>query len=878
MNNATRRQLLERHKQSGFPGSIIDVFNAYNQGIDLISQFEMSSQSQMQVANTPQQQQEGLRPFHQQGQTNQSMVFPNVPPNTNFNTVGMKAPINIKKIDNQGNLVKSYENVPPGIQSLPTGPVGGTVIETPANMQSGGVKSDSKAVRSSQWPPELDFLDQEERFRRSLTGNVLPPAEVIGYRSIPEKNRRVDEKAHYADGTMNVDKFIAMGKLTGWKPWIMDIVHNGYSGHDRTAQDENVIEFFDGTGISSWDDAARAYIDWEVSDRIFPTLTEAGNILSAFPGANIIKGAKFGLTKFQKLKNIYARTVKGNNYINAAEDARQELIESKSNKKYGGVRKYQSGSSPDPDLAPGITQLPVADVQTDRVPYSKISDNSRMMGVGWAKPFFETAGNNPDSKLYKIGQRILDEREQDLARAEMALEFTSVPGLMRTAERLKGKDPLRTIAKEGKMDLLSTLPLAGGMYKGLRLAGKSAENLYDTYKLSRAARNVPEQLPGSGNVAPQQMGLINTKGAFQKYPKGKLTQEEIDAFKNSDYYKQTTKEHLDSVNRHGDRWKLPNYAEENLQNAIRTGNRSYINPILYGGDNWGASNYLIAGLAASAYPGTVGIMGLASSPPAIKNRVLNNLSITSTPGVLSSKDTTINITDRPMDFAKVNEVKDGQIIIGGEFIESANNTVRKAKDWLTASDTYSDKKYSSRDVQSFYGIENGKFKVGKASDFKPDTEIVPRRFGATNISQAVLNEGAMRLLDDKGNPIYQNTPNTGKFILYSPSTKEAEFDYITTGKSGVDKVNKFLRKNKDAQYIHLDNGRYEFYGLNPGGLSEQDFRDYYQQDLERKGNPGYNMIIKKSGGIVKMQEKKYKGKYPSLPNKVPYYNKTSKGG
>jgi hypothetical protein len=66
------------------------------------------------------------------------MIFPNVPPNTPFNTVGMKAPINIEKYDEQGHLVKSYENVPPGIKSLPTGPQRGTVIETPANMQSGG--------------------------------------------------------------------------------------------------------------------------------------------------------------------------------------------------------------------------------------------------------------------------------------------------------------------------------------------------------------------------------------------------------------------------------------------------------------------------------------------------------------------------------------------------------------------------------------------------------------------------------------------------------------------------------------------------------------------------------------------------------------------
>jgi hypothetical protein len=361
---------------------------------------------------------------------------------------------------------------------------------------------------------------------------------------------------------------------------------------------------------------------------------------------------------------------------------------------------------------------------------------------------------------------------------------------------------------------------------------------------------VPKQLPGSPNVDPpiQQMGFFNTKGAFQKYPKGKLTQEEINAFKNSDHYKQSTKEHLELKNKFGNSWTLPNYAEEALQEAITTGNRSRINPILYGGRNWGVNDYIIAGLAGTAYPGVAGLYGLAFSPPAVKNKVLNTAGITSTPGTLSSKDTTINITNRPMDFAKVNETADGQVIIGGEFIEGTNNTVRKAKDWLTATDTYSDKEYPSKDIQSFYGIEDGKFKVGKASEFKPNTEIVPRRFGATNISQAILNEGAMRLLDNDGNPIYQNTPNTGKFILYSPSTKEVEFNYINTGKSGVDKVNKFLKKNKDAQYIHLDNGRYEFYGLNPEGLSGQDFRDYYQQDLEREGNPGYNMIIKKHGG------------------------------
>ena len=158
MNNQTRRELLNRHRQSGFPGSIMDVFSAYDAGRDIISEFVQEQQGQQQlqqmqqmqqmqqqqpqpiVANTPEEQEQGLRPFHERGQVDQSMVFPNIPANAPFNTVGMKAPINIDKYDNNGHLIESFKSVPPGIQNLPTGPQEGTVVETPANMQTGGAK------------------------------------------------------------------------------------------------------------------------------------------------------------------------------------------------------------------------------------------------------------------------------------------------------------------------------------------------------------------------------------------------------------------------------------------------------------------------------------------------------------------------------------------------------------------------------------------------------------------------------------------------------------------------------------------------------------------------------------------------------------------
>jgi len=397
------------------------------------------------------------------------------------------------------------------------------------------------------------------------------------------------------------------------------------------------------------------------------------------------------------------------------------------------------------------------------------------------------------------------------------------------------------------IDLVGT-----GVYKGLAKALGAKEVVQGAKGLVSDAvkyaekKSVKPITPSSTNV--QQAGFINTKGAFQKYPKGKLTQEEIDTFKNSDFYKQVEKEHLELKNKYGDNWTLPNYAETSLQEAIATGNRSKINPILYGGKNWSAADYILAGVIGTAYPGVASLYGLVAAPPAVRSKVLKNIGIQGVPGGLSSRDTIIDLTNRNMDFAKVNQTKDGQVILGGEFIEDINNTVRKSKDWLTATDTYSDKEYPSKDVQSFYGVENGKFKVGKASDFNPETEIVPRRFGAININKAVMNNKEMRLLDKDGNPIYQNTPNTGKFILYSPSTGKTQFTYINTGKSGVDKVNNFLKKNKDAQYIHLDNGRYEYYGINPEGLTEQDFKNYYEQDLKREGNPGYNLILKSNGG------------------------------
>ena len=136
MDNATRRQLLEQTKQAqqeGFKGSIMDVYN--NPQI-------LQQQSPVAVANTPQQQSQGLRGVERQNAP-QAMVFPNLAPNTPMNTKGMKFNVDMDMYDPKGHLMQSYKNVPPGVESLPTGPRGATVVERPTRQTGGATHADS---------------------------------------------------------------------------------------------------------------------------------------------------------------------------------------------------------------------------------------------------------------------------------------------------------------------------------------------------------------------------------------------------------------------------------------------------------------------------------------------------------------------------------------------------------------------------------------------------------------------------------------------------------------------------------------------------------------------------------------------------------------
>lgn len=189
MDNQTRRILLERVKASGFPGSILDVF----QNPAILDEYVAQQQQQQQpiVAQTPQEQEQGLGPAHAAGNFNQSMIFPNVQPGQSFNTMETKVPINIEKVDDQGNLVESYKAVPPGIQNFPTGPNRGMVIESPAEgYQKGG-------FHQRIYTDPIEFAEANKAYNDSLSAyNAYPiPSGLTAYNMSREEFLRDNNPA-----------------------------------------------------------------------------------------------------------------------------------------------------------------------------------------------------------------------------------------------------------------------------------------------------------------------------------------------------------------------------------------------------------------------------------------------------------------------------------------------------------------------------------------------------------------------------------------------------------------------------------------------------------------------------------------------------------
>jgi hypothetical protein len=230
----------------------------------------------------------------------------------------------------------------------------------------------------------------------------------------------------------------------------------------------------------------------------------------------------------------------------------------------------------------------------------------------------------------------------------------------------------------------------------------------------------------------------------------------------------------------------------------------------------------------------------------------------STQGTRQQVMMSLNDEGNNVSSARVNETAEGDVIIGGEFIEGANNTVNKAS-WFNENPdaSISDKNFTVRDAKGFYGVEKGKFKAGKLEDFDPETVVVPIRPFANSyepVKQAgVTKDNTLRLITDPKDPdnpdsgiIYNNAAQSGKMMFYSPSNKNAWFIYNADPATTSEQINKLIQENPDIRYVPIDNGRYEHYvDKQDGPLNENDFKEYYAADVGRQGNPGYNIVLKR---------------------------------
>jgi len=368
MTNAERRQLLDRHRASGFTGSIVDVLSAARQGIDLIGQFEQ--QNDIQVANTPEEQQSGLRPAHQAGDINQSMVFPDVPPNTNFNTVGMKAPINIQKFDEQGHLVKSYENVPPGIQSLPTGPQRGTVIETPARMQRGGTyypvaestrtqtpidprviqeaEDKSYALKQAQVQAETDMLGYPASYSGQITPTDGPIDWAIGLGPTALKGAATAAKNIYKVNPFanKLNDPNAFYRITG-RDAFEDAMSSGVirSNTKEIPEGANLLQISQGkfrhTPFPSFSKGSPAfeYVQ-SADDVIFKNTGPMYKRGDVFPSGKTVKGRHWAYRPYDAVNQTTARSIPVEEIYEATPNW---LTGYKRIQKLGGVHKMQSG-------------------------------------------------------------------------------------------------------------------------------------------------------------------------------------------------------------------------------------------------------------------------------------------------------------------------------------------------------------------------------------------------------------------------------------------------------------------------------------------------------------------------------------------------------
>jgi len=125
---------------------------------------------------------------------------------------------------------------------------------------------------------------QKQRNRNKALKQTLPEIEIIGKRSKNNLENKVPKKLITPSNAKYINQ--------DWKKEAM--VPDSFT--------ENIGEFIDPTGHTSWDDAYRAYTGWDESGKKLPSLSQAADMFGAVPVLGKLGKLKYlvegeGLTK-----------------------------------------------------------------------------------------------------------------------------------------------------------------------------------------------------------------------------------------------------------------------------------------------------------------------------------------------------------------------------------------------------------------------------------------------------------------------------------------------------------------------------------------------------------------------------------------------------
>lgn len=339
LDNQTRRELLSKARQSGFPGSILDVFTAYEQGKDLIGEFQQQQQQQQgQQMSDMAAQQSGMMAPGQQPLPQEMPQAPAGPPPglQGQNLPGPQPPAN-------PNLVDSTQQQPVGMSTNAKGSSGGQVL-----MATGGFEEkfteDQYNKFSSHFPfskeqrgsiahratiehPDLTMVNPKKYvfgglkyavggMKKDPPSYTLPTVEIVAKRNAPAVTWGQDTpdpgfRPPFLRPGPTVENskidYLEKGLGPNGKPWQFRQLPSGRIGGDLSAEwdspIEDAVELVDPTGVSSWNDAALGYKNVKEGKGKFDDYL---NMMSAIPvlGGRVATGLRLTNKAVKVLKNI----------------------------------------------------------------------------------------------------------------------------------------------------------------------------------------------------------------------------------------------------------------------------------------------------------------------------------------------------------------------------------------------------------------------------------------------------------------------------------------------------------------------------------------------------------------------------------------------